>query len=412
MPSRRGWATFGAGLALWIAARLIGSRDLHMIAVGVAILPLLSIAYVRWSHPRIGVTRHLSIARAYAGARVTVTLTIENRGHGTTSYLLLEDALPAALGTAARLVVTGIPARNTHRVSYSFVARRRGHYRVGPLAVYQTDPFGLARTKVQAAGQSELVVYPAVETIDALGLISQGAGSGEAASKRLHRSAAEFYTMREYVTGDDLRRIHWPSVARTRTLMIRQDESTRRSSSVVVLDTRSVALGVEGSPGFEAAVSAAASLGRALSRAGFSLRMATVDAPPRPVTEDVLLDLLAGIGASRSKTLVTSLTSLRGGTPADATLALVTAPPQPAETAALSRAGTAFGRKVIVLVYPQPLAVLPPEAAAELEGRAASARASLQRSGWEVVLTQPDGKLANAWRRTKTRKLQVAGSGS
>src|SRR5437899_3317308 len=82
---------------------------------------------------------------------------------------------------------------------------------------------------------------------------------------RLHRSAAEFYTMREYVTGDDLRRIHWPSVARTGQLMIRQDESTRRSSALLFLDSRASALGAYGSPGFERAVSVAATLGRALS---------------------------------------------------------------------------------------------------------------------------------------------------
>ena len=63
-----------------------------------------------------------------------------------------------------------------------------------------------------------------------------------------------------------------------------------------------------------------------------------------------------------------------------------------------------------MLVYPKPLQSLAPEAAAEIEGRATVARGSLQRSGWEVVIMQPEGKLAETWRRTKTRKLQVAGS--
>jgi uncharacterized protein (DUF58 family) len=218
--------------------------------------------------------------------------------------------------------------------------------------------------------------------------------------------------MREYVTGDDLRRIHWPSVAKTGTLMIRQDESTRRSSAVVLLDTRSVALGPQGSPGFEAAVSATASVARALSRSGFSLRVGTVDAPARAVTEDVMLDLLAGIGASRTKGFMGAVTGIRSPSAADTTLAVITAPPTGAEVAALSRAGTAFGRKLVVLVYPMPLPSLPPEAAAELDARATTARASLQRAGWEVVLLQPEGKLADTWRRTKTQKLQVAGSHS
>jgi uncharacterized protein (DUF58 family) len=410
VPTRRGWATFGAGLAMWIAARLIGSRDLHMIATGIAILPLLAIGLVRWSHPKIGVTRHLSASRAYPGVRVTVTLSIENRSRGTTPYLLLEDALPAGLGSPARLVVTSIPPRNEHKVAYSIVARHRGRYTIGPLSVYQTDPFGLARTKALGGPEAELVVYPTVEDLDARGLVSQGAGSGEAAARRLHRAAAEFFTMREYVTGDDLRRIHWPSVAKTGKLMIRQDESTRRSSAILLLDTRSVVLGPQGSPGFEAAVSATASIGRALSRSGFAVRLGTVDVPARPVTEEVMLDLLAGIGASRTPALVASLTGLRSSSSADTTLAVVTAPPNGAEVAALCRVGTAFGRKVVVLTYPMPVASLPPEAVVELDGRATVARASLQRAGWDVVILHPEGKLADTWRRTKTQKLQVAGS--
>jgi uncharacterized protein (DUF58 family) len=410
MPTRRGWATLGTGLAMWVAARLIGSRDLHMIAAAITILPLLAIAFVRWSHPRLVVRRELSTSRAYPGARVTVTIAVENHGHTTTSYLLLEDAIPVGLGSPARLVVTAIPPRNDHKVSYSVVARQRGRFTIGPLAVYHSDPFGLAKTKAQAGPEAELVVYPAVEDVDARSLVSQGAGSGDAAAKRLHRAAAEFYTMREYITGDDLRRIHWPSVARTGTLMIRQDESTRRSSAILLLDTRSGALGPQGSPGFETAVSVAATLGRALARSGFSLRMTTVDATPRPVTEDVLLDMLAGIGPSRSTGFVHALAGLRSPVAADTTLALVTAPPTGAEVAALSRTGAAFGRRLLVLIYPRPLRDLPPEAVAEIEGRAAAARGSLQRSGWEVVIMQPDGKLAETWRRTKTQKLQVAGS--
>jgi uncharacterized protein (DUF58 family) len=343
---------------------------------------------------------------------VTVTLAIENRARGTTPYLLLEDAMPAGLGSAARLVVTSIPPRNEHKVSYSVVARHRGRFVIGPLTVYQTDPFGLARTRAQGGSEAELVVYPVVEELDARGLVSQGAGSGESAARRLHQSAAEFYTMREYNTGDDLRRIHWPSVAKTGMLMIRQDESTRRSSSILLLDTRGVALGPQGSPGFEAAVSATASIGRALSRSGFDLRIGTIDAPPRQVTEDVMLDMLSGIGPSRTKGFVGALTGLRTPSAADTTLAIVTAPPTGAEIAALCRVGTAFGRKVVVFVYPMPVASLPPEAVAELDGRATAARVSLQRAGWDVTIMHPEGRLADTWRRTKTQKLQVAVSPS
>ena len=42
VPTRRGWATLAAGLVIWIAARLVGSRDLHMIAAALVVLPFLA----------------------------------------------------------------------------------------------------------------------------------------------------------------------------------------------------------------------------------------------------------------------------------------------------------------------------------------------------------------------------------
>jgi uncharacterized protein (DUF58 family) len=412
MPTRRGWTVFAAGLLTWVVARLVASRDLHMLAAALAVLPWLATLLIRWTPTRLEVRRHLSIARASLGARVDVHLTIENTGRITTSFLLLEDAIPAGLGRPMRLVAAGIPPRNHQTLHYSLVCRQRGRYHIGPVTIYLSDPFGLARMRVEAPARSELIVYLDVETISVSGLVTQGAGAGEAAVRHLYRSAAEFYTMREYVEGDDLRRIHWPSVARTGRLMIRQDESTRRSSATLFLDTRHSALGAYGAPGFERAVSVAASLGRALTVAGFALRVAMVDAAPTRMSEENLLELLAGVSPSRAESLMASMSTLRASSPSDSTLALVSAPPLPIEVSLFSRIGAAFGRKIAVFVYPVNPSTLSVDAAAELEGRATAARASLTRAGWDVYLVQPEGRLADVWRLKRVGKLQAVGSSS
>jgi uncharacterized protein (DUF58 family) len=412
MPTRRGWIAFAAGLVTWVVARLVASRDLHMLAVGLVVLPWLATLLIRWTPTRLEVRRHLSTARASLGSRVDVHLTIENSARTTTSFLLIEDGVPAGLGRPARLVAAGIPPRNHQTLRYSLVCKQRGRYDIGPVTIYLTDPFGLSRTRVEALARSELVVYPDVEDISAAGLVTQGAGSGEAAVRHLYRSAAEFYTMREYVEGDDLRRIHWPSVARTGRLMIRQDESTRRSSATLFLDTRQSALGAYGSPGFERAVSVAASLGRALSVAGFALHVGMVDKSPALMTDQQMLELLAGTSPSRAQALAPSMSNLRASSPTDSTLAVVTAPPLANEVALLSRIGATFGRKIAVFVYPVNPSVLSADAAAELEGRTTAARASLSRAGWDVYLVQPEGRLADVWRLKRVGKLLAVVSSS
>ncbi len=410
MPTRRGWAAFATGFCLWVAARFVGSPDLHMVATGIIAMPFLSVLFVHWSQVKLEVHRHLSMVRVFPGTRVVVSLTIRNKGRVTAPFLLLEDGVPPSLGKPARLVLTGIPPQNEQTVSYSVVCRQRGQYRVGPLAVFITDPFGLARVRIQNPLESELIVYPEVEDIQARNLAMQGAGSGESAIRHLQHSAAEFFTMREYVTGDDLRRIHWPSVARTGQLMIRQDESTRRSTATLFLDNRNSALGHDGSPAFERAVSATATVGKLLSSKGFALRLATVDAPATPVGETRLLELLAGVTTVRTKSLGEALITLRATARSDTSLALISAPPLPTDVQPMLRIGSGFGWKVAIFVYPIGTTGLPDRAAAEWEARATSARSPLQHAGWEVFLVQPDGRLSDVWQSSRNTKLRPAGS--
>jgi uncharacterized protein (DUF58 family) len=413
MPTRRGWSALGAGVALWVVALFVGSPDLHAVAAGLITLPLLAMIFVRWSRVAVDVHRSLSQTRVFPGTKVTVTLRVENRGRATVPFLLLQDAVPASLGRPARLVVTGIPPQNGQSLSYSIVCRRRGLFQLGPLQLMFSDPFGLARAPIRTQAISELVVYPEVEDIETWRLGIQGAGAGESEARHLHRSAAEFYTMREYVTGDDLRRIHWPSVARTGHLMIRQDEATRRSSATLFLDNRSAAVGADGSPGFERAVSVTATLGKMLFGSGFVIRLHSVDGPGGLVTEERLLEVMAAISTVRTKGLGETLTRLRATSQPDTALALVTALPQPAELAAMIRAGMLFGRKICVMVHAVHPSSLSAPAAAEVQGRAGAARVSLLRAGWDVFIMNPDGKLKDVWqaRRTK-RRLQAAVSSS
>jgi uncharacterized protein (DUF58 family) len=310
-------------------------------------------------------------------------------------------------------VVSGIPAGLTQTVSYSLVARRRGRYIIGPVSTSITDPFGLAFIRVRDEARTDLVVYPAVEDIEPWRLGIRGEGAGESTVRQLYRSAAEFYTMREYVTGDDLRRIHWPSVARTGQLMIRQDESTRRSVATLFLDNRSPALGGGGSPGFERAVSVTASIGRALFMGGFVVRFATVDSPGRPMSETVLLETLAAAAPARVSGIGDALAALRALGRNDTSLVLVAAPPSTSEAAGIARVGSQFGRKLAILVYPANPAELPPHTAAELHARALASRATLQRAGWTVVVVEPDGRLIDAWETNiRPRGLRAAGSPS
>ena len=89
------------------------------------------------------------------------------------------------------------------------------------------------------------------------------------------RSAApgeDFYALRPYVVGDDLRRIHWPSSARHDELLVRQDELPWQGRTTVLLDVRKAA---HSGDSLEVAVSAAASIVAATARRHDLIRLVT-----------------------------------------------------------------------------------------------------------------------------------------
>lgn len=405
MLSPRGVTVFFAGLAMWLCARVLGSPGLEVIGIGLGALPFIAVAAARWTRSRLTVRRRLSDGRAMPGTRVTVELELENRTSAPTPFLLVEDRLPPSLGRPARLVVSGIRPHGTRTVTYSVVPQARGRYRLGPLTIELADPFSLTRSRLEFDHLDELLVTPEVEDLTRAPDPAAGSSFGSSRATQLFRTGEEFYTMRLYQEGDDLRRIHWPSVARTGALMIRQDETSRRASALVFLDSRQQALGRTRSPAFERAVSAAASIGVLLSAGGFALRFATAETPSASLSEERFLEALAGVEHAASRSIGPSLTNLRGGASPDTTLILVSAPPVPAELTALIRAGAGFGHKLAVLVYPVDPSALPPDRLAQLEGRATQARLAMARAGWDCLIVPPSGRLAERWHTPRERLL-------
>ncbi len=405
MLAGRGVAVFVTGLAMWLAARFLGSPSLEVVGIGIAALPLLASYAAKRGARKISVRRRLSDVRISPGSRVTVTLDVENRSPIGTSFLLLEDRLPTPLGRAARLVIGGVRPGAREQATYTLVPQSRGRYLLGPLVVDVSDPFALSRFRLEFDEREELLVAPEIEDLGASPDPASGPSFGASRARQLFRTGQEYYTMRAYQEGDDLRRIHWPSVARTGELMIRQDESTRRASGLVFLDTRVAALGRTHSPPFERGVSAAASVGVLLARRGFVLRLGTTELPAAALSEDRFLDALTGISHAEVRSIGPALAHLRAGSSPDTSLVFVSAPPVPAELGSLIRAGAGFGQKLAILIYPTDPARLPPERQAQLEGRASQARLSLARAGWDVIVLPPSMRLQERWHTPMERPL-------
>ncbi|MDP2316176.1 MAG: DUF58 domain-containing protein [Pseudomonadota bacterium] len=150
-------------------------------------------------------------------------------------YLLVEDVLPARLGTTSRYAVGAGARREELLVGGRLRITPRGLYQLGPAEVYYQDILGLTRISLASLATAELKVLPRFRALE----IKEPPRSRLQAPDvitRPHRFATEdHFRFREYVSGDDTRRIHWKLSIRTGHLTLRQPETREVSTRTVLI---------------------------------------------------------------------------------------------------------------------------------------------------------------------------------
>lgn len=256
----RGRLFLGVGALVTLAGLVLGLHDLTKIGVLLLLLPVLAMFLAR-RDLELKVSRGVAPARVSIDAPADVTVHVHNVSRLPTPLLRGEEGLAYALGDRPHLLVPRLERGETRRMSYRVRAHVRGRHRIGPLTVRVNDPFGLATRAVDLPGESSLVVLPRVLPLTPVRGVPASGGGETSRSPRVALHGEDDVGVREYRIGDDLRRIHWRSTARTGETMVRQDEQPTRRRALVLLDDRqSVHAGTGDGGSFEWSVTAVASV--------------------------------------------------------------------------------------------------------------------------------------------------------
>ena len=394
MPTTRGWAALGASLAL--AALWVGFGE--TLLLGVAIFLVLAVAlggvYVRRGVPRVGARRIITPTQVHDGDRAVVELELVT---GSRVHQVAVSDTVHRLGSAqfvAHRLEPGTPVV----ARYEVLSRPRGIYQVGPTSVLIRDPLAMAEAGGTTGRVDRLVVYPAVE--DLVGLpVARGHDPtvNTSRSSFAPTGGEDFFTLREYQQGDDLRRVHWPSSAKRDDLMIKQLEMPWQSRALVLLNPR--ARSYPTGEAFEHAVRGAASALRHLFRTGFNptlwlgRRGATTLTSARAYA--VAMESLAVASMREMVSLPALLRRLLRGGIAGGAFVLVTGAPDSEDLEAYRLLSRDYLKSVVMTV-----------AQDENDGIL-----QLKRGGAITIRTRPGGSWAPAWRDAMERAWSTATAG-
>ena len=256
-------------------------RMSYALLAAVVVCFLWSLASIGW----VSMARQPQSLRAQVGETLEEKLTVWNTGLWPKLWLEVRDHsdLP---GYQPSRVVSLAPLRS---VSWMSAARcwRRGEYRLGPVSLSSGDPFGFFRWTRRAKSALHLLVYPATVDLGQFNLSSGDLTGGASQSGGPHQPAASVGGVREYVPGDSLSRIHWPSTARARRFIVKEFEFDPTSEVWLVLDLQaSVQRGQGDDSTEEYGVVIAASLTRRLLEIGRAVGLLANANPPLVVPMD------------------------------------------------------------------------------------------------------------------------------
>jgi uncharacterized protein (DUF58 family) len=396
MLTDRGKIIAVAGVLLWGGSRALGVDAFAMASTACFAIVALAVAYTRVSSAQLTARRAVRPARLFHDAQGRVDLDVRNDGRIRTATIIVEDQVPPALAETPRLLSQPVRPGETVRLSYDLHGRLRGHYRVGPAQILLRDPFGIAERSVQFGTTDEVIVYPPVLILPPSLPRSGRHGTSTSGRHRPPAPQGELATVREYVRGDDLRKVHWKTTAHRGKLMITQFESPREAQATIVLDARP-------SSAFEEAITAAASSAYHLDHRGYSLRLVT--RPYLRVKEArgwrPILDELAALQAiDEAGDLRPLWGQLRTGVHGDGLLLTIIGVPSAEELRAMVTAGRGFGARAAVIFGTR----------RQLRSRSTqTAIAVLRASGWRVTTHDPDSRLDLSWEGLATRALPVGG---
>ena len=201
-------------LFLLVIVVFFPSPALQLLALLYLALLALSFLYSQLAFRYVVVRRRQIVLRAHRLEPMEIVLTVENRCPLPVPSLLLVDMQNYFFVSEPGKFLLDLGPWGKRTLSYRITSQNRGEYTIGPAVLRGSDPLGFFPWRKAYHEKQTLIVYPEVLPIVLPVRTGLPAGSIRVDS-RIYEDVTRYRSLREYVPGDDFRRISWKVSART-----------------------------------------------------------------------------------------------------------------------------------------------------------------------------------------------------
>lgn len=221
------------GLLLFLQI-VLPYRGWRMLLVGLGGAWLLGYLWALFLARGLQLTREIRFGWAQVGDRMVERFTLVNTSKIPAMWVEVADhsTLPDYQPGRATSVSLG----RSIRWHQDAICTRRGLFTLGPTSLRTGDPFGLYTATLDYPASLPLMVLPPIVPLPTIEVAPGGrAGEGRPRANTFERTVSAA-SVREYLPGDSLRWVHWPTSARRDSFFVRLFDSTPASDWWIILD--------------------------------------------------------------------------------------------------------------------------------------------------------------------------------
>ena len=284
-PTPRGAALVAVAVATYVAARILGTWELYVLALAFTAMVCVSWGLVAAGGRRLEVFREVTPSAPVAGDPLLFSFRVKSGLSLPGLQVTLYDATGGLHGSDRPVEVESLGARSGRTVTSTPWPARRGVHRLpAPLAVAE-DPLGLVRTRRRTGEELHLTVAPRLPELSSCApCVDSGMRHGGGRRRLRTLDALEFRGIRPHEPGEPLNRVDWKSTAKTGSLMLREMEAATDDEVTLLLNGAAADVVGDGpDTTFEIAVQAAGAMAVYELRSGHSVTLLLPDRGWRPM---------------------------------------------------------------------------------------------------------------------------------
>lgn len=244
----RGWVMLAGGSLMTVVALGLQWASLGLIAVLALLLFYLVVGWTLFvaaflartfeagiDRSGSGIHRQMVPAVAQSGDPVEEVVTLRHVPVPFGYVLVVEDPNPPRLRTETRYAVGATARSGVIEARGLLRATPRGMYHLGPARISYQDLLGITRVSVASVATAELKILPRLLPVVVVDPPRSPMRTPDVVTRPHRYPTEDYFRIREFLPGDDVRRIHWRLSMRAGQLHVRLPETRETSTERIVL---------------------------------------------------------------------------------------------------------------------------------------------------------------------------------